>query len=225
MNTTKIIYYLSPQGDNPFSKFLDSLEYQQQTKILRLIMQVEQYGLSSISSHTKKMSGLPLWEIRILGKDNLRIIYFTRDKDSVIILHGFNKKTKKTPSKEIETSINRYNNWQSKHWLWYHIWYHKNMNKQKIYTFQDDLRKRLKDPEFKKTWDESEPEYLLTKQLIEKRLAKKLSQRDLAKKLNTSQAAISRIESMNGNPSFLFLKRIAFALDSRLCISITWIPN
>lgn len=94
------------------------------------------------------------------------------------------------------------------------------MNQQKIYTFQDDLKESLKDPEFKKAWDESEPEYLLTKQLIEKRLAKKLSQRDLAKKLNTSQAAISRIESMNGNPSFLFLKRIAFALDSKLCISI-----
>jgi len=94
------------------------------------------------------------------------------------------------------------------------------MNQQKIYIFQDDLRESLKDPEFKKAWDESEPEYLLTKQLIEKRLAKKLSQRDLAKKLNTSQAAISRIESMNGNPSFSFLKRIAFALDSKLCISL-----
>jgi len=93
------------------------------------------------------------------------------------------------------------------------------MNKQKVYTFQDDLKNRLKDPEFKKAWDESEPEYLLSKQLIEKRLAKKLSQRDLAKKVHTSQAAISRIESMNGNPSFLFLKRIATALDSRIHIT------
>lgn len=92
--------------------------------------------------------------------------------------------------------------------------------KQFLYTFEDDLKKRLQNPEFKKAWDESEPEYLLSKQLIEKRLAKKLSQRDLAKKLNTSQAAISRIESMNGNPSFDFLKRIAIALDSKLSISI-----
>lgn len=95
------------------------------------------------------------------------------------------------------------------------------MNKQKfIYTFQDDLKKRLKNPELRKAWEESEPEYLLSKQLIEKRLAKKLSQRDLAKKLKTSQAAISRIESMNGNPSFQFLKRIAIALDSKLNVSI-----
>ena len=95
-----------------------------------------------------------------------------------------------------------------------------NMNKQKIYTFQDDLRESLKDPEFKKAWDESEPEYLLSKQLIEKRLAKKLSQRDLAKKANTTQAIISRIESMNGNPSLHFLKKVATALDTKLSISI-----
>lgn len=94
------------------------------------------------------------------------------------------------------------------------------MNKRKIYTFQDDLRVSLKDPGFKKAWEESEPEYLLAKQLIEKRLAKKLSQRDLAKKLKTSQAAISRIESMNGNPSLSFLKRISLGLDSKLNIRI-----
>lgn len=94
------------------------------------------------------------------------------------------------------------------------------MNKQKTYTFQDDLKESLKDPEFKKAWDESEPEYLLSRQLIEKRLSKKLSQRDLAKRLSTSQAAVSRIESMNGNPSLSFLKRIATALDCKLSISI-----
>jgi len=94
------------------------------------------------------------------------------------------------------------------------------MNKQKIYTFQDDLRESLEDPGFKKAWEESEPEYLLAKHLIEKRLAKKLSQRDLAKKLKTSQAAISRIESMNGNPSLHFLMRVATALNSKLDIRI-----
>ena len=94
------------------------------------------------------------------------------------------------------------------------------MDKRRTYTFREDLEERLKDPEFKKAWEESEPEYLLSKQLIERRLAKKMSQRDLAKKLKTSQAAISRIESMNGNPSFLFLKRVANALGGKLNVSI-----
>lgn len=90
-----------------------------------------------------------------------------------------------------------------------------------IYTLEDDLKKRLKNPKFKKAWDESEAEYLLACQLIEARLKKKMSQRDLAKKLGTSQAAISRIEGMNGNPSLSFLKRLSEALEVKLHISFS----
>lgn len=93
--------------------------------------------------------------------------------------------------------------------------------KRHTYTFEDDLKERLQDPEFKKAWEESEAEYLVSKAIIEKRLTAKMSQRDLAKKIHTSQAAISRIESMNGNPSLLFLKRIAAALGSRVLISFS----
>lgn len=89
-----------------------------------------------------------------------------------------------------------------------------------IYTFREDLAKRLKNPEFRKAWEESEPEYLLGKALIEARLKKKLSQRDLAKKVGTSQAAISRIEGMSANPSLSLLKRIAHALNTKLQISL-----
>ena len=110
--TTEVLYYLSPNGDNPFAKFLDSLEPKQQSKILRLILQIEQYGLTSILPHTKKLSGTPLWEIRILGKDNLRIIYISSQKNSVVILHGFNKKTQKTSPKEIKIALQRFQDWQ-----------------------------------------------------------------------------------------------------------------
>lgn len=94
------------------------------------------------------------------------------------------------------------------------------MNKRRIYTFREDLAKRLKDPKFKKAWEDSEVEYQLAVKLIEARLEKKMSQRDLAKKVKTSQAAISRVEAMNANPSLFFLKRIAHALGGKLQISI-----
>ena len=94
------------------------------------------------------------------------------------------------------------------------------MKNKLYYTFEEDLAKRLKDPEFKKIWEESEVEYQLSCKLIEARLKSKLSQRDLAKKVKTSQAAISRIEAMNGNPSLSLLKRIATALESKLSISL-----
>lgn len=88
-----------------------------------------------------------------------------------------------------------------------------------IYTLEDDLKKRLKNPKFRKEWENSEVEYQLACKLIEARKNENLSQRELAKKVGTSQAAISRIEAMNGNPSLALLKRIADALDTKLQIS------
>jgi ribosome-binding protein aMBF1 (putative translation factor) len=90
------------------------------------------------------------------------------------------------------------------------------MKRNLIYTFQDHLEESLKDPEFKKIWEASEPEYLIADAMIKRRLAKNLSQRDLAKKVKTTQAVISRVESMNANPSLDLLKRIAAALDSKI---------
>lgn len=90
------------------------------------------------------------------------------------------------------------------------------MKNKLVYTLEDDLRKRLKDPEFKKAWEETEPEYQLARQLIKKRLEEKISQRELAKKLKTTQAVISRIETMQANPSLSLLKRIAQTLNLKL---------
>jgi ribosome-binding protein aMBF1 (putative translation factor) len=91
--------------------------------------------------------------------------------------------------------------------------------KRKVYTFRNHLKESLKDPQFKKVWQESEAEYQLAVKLIDARLKKNMSQRELASKVKTSQAAISRIEAMAGNPSLSLLKRIARALDTKLSIS------
>lgn len=88
----------------------------------------------------------------------------------------------------------------------------------RTYTLEDDLKKRLKNPAFRKTWEESELEYQLSRVLIQRRLDKKMSQRDLAEKAHTTQAVISRIEGMNSNPSIGLLKKLAGALGVKLKI-------
>jgi len=93
----------------------------------------------------------------------------------------------------------------------------------KLYTLQDDLKKRLKDPEFRRLWKESEVEYQLARKLIERRLLRKISQRELARQAKTTQAVISRIEGMSSNPSLGLLKRLAQALNSRL--EIRFLPK
>lgn len=88
---------------------------------------------------------------------------------------------------------------------------------------RDDLDKTfdrlMKDPNFKKVWDEGEADYQLGRQIIQARIDKKISQSDLAKRANTTQAVISRIESMNVSPTLQMASRIAKALGKSLRIS------
>ena len=104
----KIVYFVSSSGENPVSLFIDSCSKSQQVKILRLFKHFEEYGLQAVIPHLKKLTGTPFWEIRILGKDNIRIIYVVEMENIVLLLHGFYKKTNKTPPKEIEVCFRRY---------------------------------------------------------------------------------------------------------------------
>lgn len=88
-----------------------------------------------------------------------------------------------------------------------------------IYTFQDHLKELMKNPKFRKEWENSEVEYQLGRKLIDARLKRNLSQRDLAERAQTTQAVISRVEAMNSNPSLNLLKRLASALGLKLKIA------
>ncbi|VAX20562.1 hypothetical protein MNBD_NITROSPINAE04-2592 [hydrothermal vent metagenome] len=49
-----------------------------------------------------------LFELRAKGKSGIaRVFYFTFKERKIILLHGFVKKTDKTPAREIETAAKR----------------------------------------------------------------------------------------------------------------------
>ena len=82
------------------------------------------------------------------------------------------------------------------------------------------LNQRLQDQKFKQAWETSEPQYQITRALIQERIIQKMSQRELARKANTTQAVISRTESLAVNPSIGLLQKIASALGKRLVIGL-----
>lgn len=90
--------------------------------------------------------------------------------------------------------------------------------KRQIYTLQDHLRENLKNPAFRKVWEESEAEYQVSRSLIAARIKRKISQQQLAKEANTTQAVISRLENMTANPSVGLLQKIAHALNVKVKI-------
>ncbi len=108
---TKVIYYTTANGENPARKFIESLQEKQQRKVVRILTNIKVYGLVTAIPHIKKLTGTPLWEIRILGEDSIRIFYATILTDSILLLHGFTKKSQKTPSREIKTATERLNDW------------------------------------------------------------------------------------------------------------------
>ena len=74
----------------------------------------------------------------------------------------------------------------------------------------------LKNPEVKRLYEESQPEYEIARALIRARIEQKLTQRALAKKMRTTQSVISRVEQARTSPSISFLKRLAAALNVTL---------
>ena len=102
----KIIYYISANGENPVKKFLDNYP-KAKLKALRILSHIEEFGLSYAIPHIKKLAGTPLWEIRILGRDSVRILYVAKHEKQILLLHAFIKKTNKTPRKEINIGIVR----------------------------------------------------------------------------------------------------------------------
>ncbi len=81
----------------------------------------------------------------------------------------------------------------------------------------NELKKELlKDPGFKKLYEESQPEFEIAKAIIRTRIERKITQKELAKKMHTTQSVISRIEQARTSPSISFLKRLAAALNTTL---------
>jgi phage-related protein len=77
-------------------------------KILRQLQYLQEFGLTQNIPNCKKLAGTPLWELRILGRDNIRILFASVDKEVTMVLHAFSKKSQKTPAKELGLGVKRY---------------------------------------------------------------------------------------------------------------------
>lgn len=104
----KVTFYTLSDGNSPISDFLDSSQKSLRSKIIRQFGYLEEFGLTSINPNLRKLTGTPLWEVRILGKDSVRIICVALVSKEIVIVHIFTKRKNKTPSIEIRTALKRY---------------------------------------------------------------------------------------------------------------------
>ena len=84
--------------------------------------------------------------------------------------------------------------------------------------------KWMKEPRYRKAYDDLEDEFRLASIMIEARARAGLTQEQLAARLKTKQTVIARLESGRVKPSTRTLERIARATGHRLRISFEPVP-
>ncbi len=110
----EIIYYETAQGKSPIFDFIQNLDIKIQSKIADILDLLKEFGVLVGPPHSKKLTGTSLWELRIVGGDNIRIFYVAIVNRTFLLLHAFQKKKQKTEIKEIKTAIDRLNNFTSR---------------------------------------------------------------------------------------------------------------
>ena len=86
--------------DNKIESFIDSLDRQVIARLLRALDLLLTFGHELGMPHSKKVASR-LFELRVRGKQEIRIFYAFHS-GAAVLLHGFIKKSQRTPKREIE---------------------------------------------------------------------------------------------------------------------------
>ncbi len=90
-------------------------------------------------------------------------------------------------------------------------------------SFRDSLATRLKDEDFRKEYENIQPEMDIIRAIIAARKEQNITQADLAARTKINQADISKLENGSKNPSLKMLKRLAEGLNMDL--KIQFVPK
>ena len=105
-----IDFYMTTNGDSDVLGFLESLQSKlssskdariQYCQTVRYIQLLQDNGTNLPNTIIKHLEG-DIWKLRP-GKN--RVLFFSFRDDTVVLLHHFRKKTKKTPRREIDRAI------------------------------------------------------------------------------------------------------------------------
>jgi phage-related protein len=102
-----IVFYVDEKGYSPIQEFLQSLDIKTQA---RFAWSIEQLRIRNVRAKEPLVRHLDekLWELREESSTNIyRLLYFFFSARRIVFVHGFQKKTQKTPRHEIEIALKR----------------------------------------------------------------------------------------------------------------------
>ena len=101
----KVVFYQTTQNNQPCRSFLLTLTKEDRQEVGADIFAVQK-GFPMGLPLCRKMD-TDLWEIRSTVTDGICRIFFTVEENMIILLHGFIKKSQRTPQTELTTAKNR----------------------------------------------------------------------------------------------------------------------
>jgi phage-related protein len=111
----EIIFYDTDFGDKPVEEFLAKLEPDARAKVVRTLELLRAQQIVP-AKFWKKLTGSTLWEVRVEYAGNIyRILATTAKGNRVILLHGFQKKSQKTPGQDMEIAQQRQKRYFQRH--------------------------------------------------------------------------------------------------------------
>ena len=103
----KVSFYVEGDGESPVREFLRSLDRPTRARFGWSIEQLRIRNVSAREPLVKKLTSR-LWELREESQTNIyRVIYCFVSSRRIVLLHGFQKKTQRTPKGEIEIAERR----------------------------------------------------------------------------------------------------------------------
>ena len=107
MAPREIVFFQTDFGDKPVEEFLASLEPAPRAKVVRTLELLRSQPVVPVK-FWKKLSAGGLWEVRVEYAGNIyRLLAAFAKGNRVILLHGFQKKTQKTPRQDMEIAQQR----------------------------------------------------------------------------------------------------------------------
>jgi phage-related protein len=101
-------FYVEDDGASPVEEFLDSVDLKTRARFRWSMEQLRRRNIQAREPLVRHLDG-DLWELREeSGTSIYRIVYFFFTGRRIVFLHGFQKKTQKTPRQELEIARARY---------------------------------------------------------------------------------------------------------------------
>ncbi|MBO8087726.1 MAG: type II toxin-antitoxin system RelE/ParE family toxin [Marichromatium sp.] len=103
----QINYYLTSNGKSPVKEWIDSIGAEPKAEVFRIFEMLSKYGTNLGLPFVRPIEN-KIYEVRAKDKSGIyRVLYFAHTQKTFVMLHGFQKKTRTTPRKEIEIARKR----------------------------------------------------------------------------------------------------------------------